>query len=250
MDYDQTTMPETYDRGRKPPDGVLDMWLDRIEAAVGREVASIVDLGCGTGRFTELLAKRFNATAIGVDPSSKMLTHARAKPASAHVSYLEGAGERIPCGDESADLVFSSMAFHHFTSPPVVARECHRVLRKAGAVCIRNSTREHASPYEAYFPNYSQTLTNLPAATEIIDAFTQNGFDLSVHETVAHKMAENAADLAEKASFRADSTLVRLSDDDFERGIRNMRAVASTRSEPATIDIDLLVFVKSPGGNA
>lgn len=246
MDYDQTSMPETYDRGRKQPDGVLEMWLDRIEAAVARKVSSIIDLGCGTGRFTEPLAKRFNAATIGVDPSSKMLTQARAKPASERVSYLLGAGEQIPAADESADLIFSSMAFHHFKSPPLVARECHRVLRETGAACIRNSTRENGSPYEAYFPNYSQTLTALPAAAEIIAAFTQSGFDLSVHETVAHKMADNVAELAEKASFRADSTLIRLSDNDFERGLANMRAAASAHNEPAMIDIDLFVFVKSP----
>ncbi|MBP6013353.1 MAG: class I SAM-dependent methyltransferase [Alphaproteobacteria bacterium] len=244
MDYDQTEMPETYDRGRTPPDGVLDMWMDRIEAGVIRPVSSIIDLGCGTGRFTELLAKRFNAATIGIDPSSKMLTQARAKPPSARVTYLQGAGEQLPCADQSADLIFSSMAFHHFKSPPLVARECHRVLRKTGVVCIRNSTRGHGSPYEAFFPNYSQTLVALPAATEIIDAFTHNGFDLSSHETVAHKMAESVADLAEKASFRADSTLIRLSNEDFERGIASMRAVASTRKEPAMIDIDLFVFTR------
>ena len=83
MDYDQTTMPETYDRGRKPPDGIIDMWMDRIEAAVGRKVSSIIDLGCGTGRFTVPLAKKFNAPTIGIDPSLKMLAEARAKPPSA-----------------------------------------------------------------------------------------------------------------------------------------------------------------------
>jgi ubiquinone/menaquinone biosynthesis C-methylase UbiE len=244
MDYDQTTMPETYDRGRRPPDGVLDMWMNRIEAAVGRKVSSIIDLGCGTGRFTAPLAKRFNATTIGVDPSLKMLAQASAKPASTQVSYIEGSGEQIPCAGDSTDLIFSSMAFHHFKSPSLVARECHRVLRAVGAVCIRNSTRAHPSPYEAYFPNYRETLATLPSAVEVINAFTQNGFQLRKHEIVSHKMAENVADLAEKAAFRADSTLIRLSDSDFERGLANMRAVASTHDEPAMIEIDLFVFTR------
>lgn len=244
MDYYQTTMPETYDRGRKPPDGIIDMWMDRIEAAVGRKVSSIIDLGCGTGRFTVPLAKKFNAPTIGIDPSLKMLAEARAKPPSALVSYLHGSGEQIPCAPDSADLLFSSMAFHHFTSPSLVARECHRVLRGDGVVCIRNSTSENPSPYETYFPNYRQTLTSLPATAEIIDAFTQNGFDLGRHETVAHKMADSVADLAEKAAFRADSTLIRLSEADFEAGLARMRAVASTRREPAMINIDLFLFTR------
>ena len=34
MDYDQTNMPENYDRGRKPPAGVLEMWMERIAAVL------------------------------------------------------------------------------------------------------------------------------------------------------------------------------------------------------------------------
>jgi ubiquinone/menaquinone biosynthesis C-methylase UbiE len=244
MDYDQTPMPETYDRGRTPPDGVMDMWIDRVEAAVGRRVSSIVDLGCGTGRFTLPLADRFNATVIGVDPSEKMLAQANAKRVLERVRFVRGSGEHIPCADASADVVFSSMAFHHFTSPPQVARECHRVLTQDGIVCIRNSTSDHASPYEAYFPNYRATLRALPAPAAILSAFTENGFRLKTRETIAHKMANSIADLAEKASFRADSTLLRLADADFERGLANLRAAAKGSSAPAMIDIDLFTFVR------
>lgn len=245
MDYDQTDMPQNYDRGRSPPDGVLDMWLDRIAAAVaGRSVSTIVDLGCGTGRFSGLLADRFRADVIGIDPSEKMLAQATAKPLFQRVTFVRGSGEKIPCQTASVDLVFSSMAFHHFRSPGQVARECHRILRDAGVVCIRNSTRERSSPYEAHFPNYRRTLAALPAVSEITAAFIPNGFTLLQHEIVPHMMAKSLADLAQKAAFRADSTLQRLSDDDFEAGLAKMRLEAKGASEPAMIDIDLFVFAK------
>lgn len=247
MDYDQTNMPETYDRGRKPPEGVLDMWMERIAAALtGHAISAIVDLGCGTGRFSEALARRFDASVIGIDPSQKMLAHAKAKPVPERVKFISGAAEDMPCADASADLVFASMAFHHFTSPPQVAHECRRVLREDGAVCIRNSTRERSSPYEAYFPNYRRALDTLPAAAEIVDAFVLSGFALRRHEAVPHMMAASVKDLAEKAAFRADTTLVRLSDDDFERGLAKMRIAAAAPSEPAMIDIDLFVFTRTP----
>jgi predicted RNA methylase len=38
---------------------------------------SVLDLGCGTGRFAEPLAQYFSARIIGIDPSIKMLTTAR-----------------------------------------------------------------------------------------------------------------------------------------------------------------------------
>jgi ubiquinone/menaquinone biosynthesis C-methylase UbiE len=138
------------------------------------------------------------------------------------------------------------MAFHHFVDPGQVARECARVLHSGGAVSIRNSTRENGSPYERYFPNYAHTLEKLPAASEIIAAFVRNGFELARHETVAHKMADNASDLAEKASHRADSTLIRLADADFAAGLAKMRAIPRIDDGPQMIDIDLFVFVKAP----
>lgn len=244
MDYDQTNMPEAYDRGRKPPDGVLDMWMDRIAAALaGHEVSAIIDLGCGTGRFSELLARRFDAKVIGVDPSQKMLAQARAKSMSDRVTFVHGSGEAIPCADASSDLVFMSMAFHHFASPQQVAEECRRVLRAQGLVCVRNSTRDRSSPYEAYFPNYRRALEILRPVADIVAAFTGNGFKQERHDVVSHVMARDVRELAEKASHRADSTLVRLSDADFEHGLAKMRAAAVT-NDPAMIDIDLLVFAR------
>jgi len=245
MDYDQTNMPETYDRGRKPVEGMLEMWMGRLAALLAsHNIAAVVDLGCGTGRFTQALAQTFDASVIGIDPSEKMLAQAKAKPIAERVSFANGAGERIPCDDASADLIFASMAFHHFSSPHQTAKECHRVLRKGGAVCIRNSTCERSSPYEAYFPNYRATLDKLPAAREIVDAFVLNGFALCHHEAVPHVMAKDANDLADKAAFRADTTLLRLSDQDFRAGMANMRAAAQVRREPQIIDIDLFVFAR------
>jgi ubiquinone/menaquinone biosynthesis C-methylase UbiE len=245
VDYDQTDMPENYDRGRTPPPGVMDMWMQRIAAAVGGHgIATIIDLGCGTGRFTGPLAQRFGADVTGIDPSEKMLAQARAKPLSARVKFLKGSGEEIPCPAASADLVFSSMAFHHFRSPGRVSVECRRVLRKEGLVCIRNSTRNGTPPYERFFPNYRRSLDKLPAVAEITAAFTENGFSLRSHEAVPHMMAANVRDLAEKAAFRADTTLQRLSDEDFQAGLENMRAPTKDGSEPMMIDIDLFVFAK------
>ncbi len=119
------------------------------------------------------------------------------------------------------------------------------MLRHGGIVCIRNSTRGRSSPYEQYFPNYASTLDALPAARDIIDAFKAGGFTLRRHDVVPHMMAQNAKDLAEKAAFRADSTLIRLSDEDFAQGLAAMHAAARSSSEPAMIDIDLFTFEQS-----
>jgi hypothetical protein len=53
MDYDKTDMPEAYDSGRSYSPAVLALWLDVVSRWVPKgTVAQILDLGCGTGRYS------------------------------------------------------------------------------------------------------------------------------------------------------------------------------------------------------
>ena len=71
---------------------------------------TIVDLGCGTGNVTRLLAERWpRAHVIGVDSSSSML--AEAKVTSANIRWIE-ADINTWMPDEPVDLVVSNAALH------------------------------------------------------------------------------------------------------------------------------------------
>jgi ubiquinone/menaquinone biosynthesis C-methylase UbiE len=62
VDYDQTELPTNYDRARGLSDAVLTMWLDRLKAYIPiSQIFEIIDLGCGTGRFSAALAEGFSA---------------------------------------------------------------------------------------------------------------------------------------------------------------------------------------------
>src|SRR5262245_40255808 len=118
--------------------------MDAVARYVGDgPLTTILDLGCGTGRFADALATRFGATVIGVDPSRKMLAQARAKRRQGAVRYVCGSGESIPVGDQAVDLTFMSMVFHHFADPASAALECYRVGRTDTAVFLRAGTTEH-----------------------------------------------------------------------------------------------------------
>ena len=77
-----------------------------------------------------------------------MLEQARSKPTSRRIRYEFGRGESIPVPDNSVDLIFMSMIFHHFDNPPLAARECRRVLRddrddhNRATAFLRAGTRE------------------------------------------------------------------------------------------------------------
>jgi putative ABC transport system permease protein len=118
MDYDATNIPAVYDHGRSHGPEVLDLWMDEVTRYVGEcRAATVLDLGCGTGRFSDALATRFAATVFGVDPSQRMLAQARGKPTQGDVRYVCGAGEALPLPDQTVDLIFMSMVFHHFNDP-------------------------------------------------------------------------------------------------------------------------------------
>lgn len=72
MDYDATYIASTYDRGRDHGPEFLDLWMNVFSSHVkDQRMKTILDLGCGTGRFSEALRARFEAEVIGIDPSKK-----------------------------------------------------------------------------------------------------------------------------------------------------------------------------------
>lgn len=247
VDYDKTNMPAAYDAGRSYPPEVLAYWLGVIARAVPKgAVSDILDLGCGTGRYSAALANHFDATVIAIDPSEKMLAEARQK-ATDRVRIEQASGEALPLADASIDLVFMSMVFHHFEHPDRVAQECHRVLRPSGAVCLRAGTVERSGSY-AFVPFFARTRSILNVALQsqarIESVFAAAGFHLASHEIIPSQAAESWNAYAEKLAFRLDSILVQLSDQEFEQGLAALREYAPARppQERVTEPVDFFVF--------
>jgi len=104
------------------------------EILAGRE--SALEIGCGTGRLLEPLAKHFEQV-FGVDVSGEMVRRGRERlPHLPQVHFVEidGLGN-LPFPDESFNFCFSYITFHHIPIKSVVRsyiNESHRVLRPGG----------------------------------------------------------------------------------------------------------------------
>ena len=245
MDYDQTDIATNYDKARAvPPETVL-LWRGLLSAHIDRAALSLViDLGCGTGRFSELLATHFAAQVIGIDPSQKMVDQARRKPACGNVIYQHGSGEAIPLPGGCADLVFMSNVYHHLSDPDAAARECHRVLRPAGYVCIRNGTREMDFLYRHFFPALQALIDcEVPTRREIESVFAAVGFTPVVNQVVTQIIAPDWQTFVEKSALRADSFLARLSNDDFQQGMVALRAHGDEIDQKAPVTEEMAWFV-------
>ena len=102
----------------------------------------VLDLGCGTGVLTRMIADKLDAKAagisLGIDAAGKMIRVARKKRESETCRFEVEAAEDLPFENASFDAVVSSLFFHHV---PIDLKEkslieAFRVLRSKGRLVI------------------------------------------------------------------------------------------------------------------
>jgi len=112
--YDKTDINENYDKARDLPQQTQELWAEKLKRHIPiKNITTICDLGCGTGRFAVILTKNFSAKVIGIDPSEKMLAEARKNISMKTIQFVRGSAESIPLTDNSVDMLLLSMVFHH-----------------------------------------------------------------------------------------------------------------------------------------
>lgn len=99
--------------------------LRLLEAQPGEE---ILDLGCGTGHLTHMIAQR-GAEVIGIDYSPHMIEKARA--AYPRVSFLEMDATNLPYQDRF-DAVFSNAVMHWIPEQEAAVAQIYQSLKKGG----------------------------------------------------------------------------------------------------------------------
>ncbi len=100
----------------------------------------ILDLGCGTGLFTQLLKKKYpKAQVVGLDIARAMLDISKQKHSwRSKWQVVNGDMHTLPFPSGLFDLVFSSQTIHWSSNAPLLFNELNRIMNQGG--CLMFST--------------------------------------------------------------------------------------------------------------
>lgn len=169
-------------------------------------VSHILEIGCGTGNFTAMLADRYPEAMIkALDFSPEMLSQARLKQKKTDVQFicLEAEQFLANAADESFDLVASNGALQWFSDHHGALENIARILRTGGIfLCsvfgpgslkelglgLKTLVGQPANVAASAFPNADTLQQSLTASfrqgtidEELIDKQYESVHDLLVH---------------------------------------------------------------------
>jgi SAM-dependent methyltransferase len=135
------------------PEALFDLLVQRCPPAAASQV---VDLGAGTGLFTQgLLARGYKVLAVEPNPAMRNAADARL---AGHAGYrsAEGRAEAVPLPDRSVSLITAAQAFHWFEID-AARRECRRLLVPGGLVALAWNDRVLDDPLHRALVEVNET---------------------------------------------------------------------------------------------
>jgi len=97
---------------------------------------TVLDLGCGNGYWTKLLAKKYKKV-VGIDNSQNLIKIAKSKRQLSNIEYkLVEIEADFPFTNDSFDLIFSNMVIHYIKNINKLAQELYRIIKPNGLIIL------------------------------------------------------------------------------------------------------------------
>jgi ubiquinone/menaquinone biosynthesis C-methylase UbiE len=249
-EYEDKGAAERYNASRSIPDETMSLWMETLSGLVPQTtIKLLVDLGGGTGRFAEPLLETYQCPVILIEPSKAMIKQST-RIRSENIWRIQGTAEQIPLVTGTVDLAWLCQVYHHLENKTQAFREMYRILKPGGYLAVRNGTKESEVRVDwlNFFPE-AMKLNNqrIPAEADIVETAKLHGFNLIKVQTVNQIFAASYMEYYEKISQRGLSSLIAISDKDFEEGLKKLLQWAKEKpaNQPVYDPVDLLVFGKS-----
>lgn len=154
---------------------------------------ALVEVGCGTGRNTEWLARAAAGSSdaagpesiVALDFSEEMLARARLRVNDRRVSFIQhDVQQRWPLANASADVVIAMLILEHVEHLEPFFAEAARILRDGGElfICELHPMRQHLGSQAQFTSNKTGEHTRVPAflhdVSDYVNAAASCGFEL------------------------------------------------------------------------
>lgn len=147
--------------------------------------SNVLDLGCGAGWLTGMLAERVpEGRVVGTDVSDEMIRRARRRLVSVeNAMFVIGEADQIPWDANFFTHVISVESAYYWPNPAAGLREIFRVLREGGSAWLLiNYYRDN--PHSHHWSKVFEIPTHLLSADEWAALFRDAGFVDVAHRRV------------------------------------------------------------------
>ncbi|XP_047432075.1 uncharacterized protein si:ch211-93g23.2 [Mugil cephalus] len=134
-----------YMQYRVAPQEMISIIMSYMEKRASKKFNLAVDVGCGSGQGTVLLAPHFTRV-VGMDISAAQIEMAQTNSRPPNVSYRQCPAEELPFAPGEVDLLTAMTAAHWFDRPRFLL-EADRVLRPGGCLALLNYTLDMELEY-------------------------------------------------------------------------------------------------------
>ena len=183
---------------------------------------NVLDVGAGTGRYTELFAKLIGLERVNLfasDASYNMLLTASGYLSKYQTVLVNSIAESLPFKDESFNVILTFNAIHHFDFD-LFMFEVSRVLKTGGFLFIYTRTQEQnrRTIWGKFFPGFVEKEKRLFYKKDIVRRLTElEGFDLIYMEEFKYKRCSTLEELMTKVFARHYSTFYLYTDEELKR---------------------------------
>ncbi|HUH07071.1 MAG TPA: class I SAM-dependent methyltransferase [Egibacteraceae bacterium] len=235
-----------YDAERDAADDQVDATRHVLVSELGGAPhGPVMDIGAGTGLWSERIARWTSAPVVALEPSDAMLS-VIADKRSPGVLPVQGRGEALPVGDGACGAAWLSTVVHHFDDLAAAAAEIARVLAPDGTALVRSMFPDQPSGQLhvlRFFPSAARVAAQFPGMDEVVGVFQRAGLGLRRRHAPREVASRTRRAFLERVRSRGDSLLREVADAEFASGLGEARRWADESPDAAVhFRPDMLVF--------
>ena len=161
-----------------------DRWLTVLREWTGDDSLRVLDVGCGTGVVSLLLAE-LDHDVVGIDFAPEMLEHARAKARQTDhsINFQQGDAEALALPDDTVELVTARHLVWTLPNPTEALQEWQRVVEPGGRILLIEGYWNHDEPWDEYKHMHEDlSMYDGQSPDELSEMLVQKGFFDIRHE--------------------------------------------------------------------